>query len=167
MAKKSSPLTLEPDSPFLDSVTAPPGAEGPPPVPDLSSSSPSEPIPLAAAPEGEAPKKRKRRTLKAEPESEPGPPPVSPEDLARTEAAFATTFKAVTGGLAKKRGAHWLLTDEECGTLGAVWAAAVAPYLHKVGPAMPWVSAVVVTWSVFQPRITADQERAALAPPPA
>lgn len=172
MAKKPSPLTLEPDSPFLDSVSAPPGAEAPP-VPALEASAPVEPIPLADAPEGEAPKKKRayhgRRTkaqLAAEAEVAEGPPPVTPEDLARTAAAFAVTFRAISGGIAKRRGPHWTLTDEETQTLGDAWAAAVAPYLHKVGPAVPWVSAAVITFTVFQPRIEADRKAAELAAPP-
>lgn len=174
MSKKSgSPLTLEPDAgPFTSQVEPPAGAEGPPPVPDLGSGAPSEPIPLAAAPEGEAPKKRARhRRTKAELAAEAaaaeaeGPPPVSPEDLERTKAAFAVTFRAVAAGVAKRRGEHWLLTGEECDTLGSAWAAAVAPYLHKVGPAVPWVSAAVITWTVFQPRIEADQRKKELGKP--
>ncbi len=173
MPKKPA-LTLESDSPFTDAVSAPPASEGPPAVPDLSSAPPVEPVPLADVPEGEAPKPKRKHTRRTRAQiaadeaaaAEQGPPPVSAEDMERTVTAFAVTFRAVSAGIASRRGEHWRLTDEECGTLGKVWADAVAPYLHKVGPAVPWVSAAVVTWTVFQPRITADQEKARLAAVP-
>jgi hypothetical protein len=130
-----------------------------------------EPVPLAPSGlEGEpkATRTRRRRTkaqMAADEASavQEGPPPVTPEDMERTVTAFAVTFRALSGALAKRRGDHWLLTDEETGTLGTAWANAVAPYLHKVGPAVPWVSAAVITWSVFQPRIEADAKKKELA----
>jgi len=176
MAPRNRSLALDADpspNPFTEQVAAPADAEAPPPVPELGTGAPSDPIPLAPSSEpglGAPPAKRKhqRRTkaqmaADAAAEVSQGPPPVSEEDLARTVAAFAVTFRALSGALAKRRGEHWLLTDEETGTLGQAWANAVAPYLHKVGPAVPWISAAVITWSVFQPRIEADAKKKELA----
>jgi hypothetical protein len=173
MARKNS-LFADPISLTVSTgpdIAPPADAEAPPPVPELAGSPPAGPIPLADAPAGEAkPKRSHQRRTKAQIEADAAaelaaqnaPPVVSPEDLARTEQAFAVTFRAISGGLAKARGAHWALTDEEARTLGQVWGAAVAPYLHKVGPAVPWVSAAVVTWTIFQPRVEADQQAAKL-----
>lgn len=155
------------------------------PIPPLSSDAPGQPLPLAAPP-GEK-KKRIRRT-KAELAAaikkeggggEDGPTPEDKEnELKEATAALSVTFQAVGTILSAKRGPHWKLTTPECDALGAAWANVLAPYLAKYGKSVPLVGALVVTWSVAQPRIIEDQERketlkkltahdAPPAPPPA
>lgn len=134
------------------------------PIPPLSGDAPGQPLPLAAPP-GEK-KKRIRRTKaelaaaakKAEGESE-----LAPEDkeneIKEATAALSVTFQAVGTILSAKRGPHWKLKTEECDALGAAWANVLAPYLSKYGKSVPLVGALVVTWSVVQPRVIEDQER--------
>lgn len=137
------------------------------PVPILSGDAPGQPVPLAVSPEEK--KKRVRRTkaeLAAARAKEAGElvPPTdgpSPEDMKRATDALAMTFAAVGAILADRRGEHWRMKDEECQTLAGPWAAVLAPYLPRVGAAMPLVSALVITWTVVQPRITEDRRQAA------
>lgn len=150
------------------------------PVPPLSSDAPGQQLPLAAPP-GEK-KKRIRRTkaeLAAAKKSEGGDQPAvdTENELKEATAALSVTFQAVGTILSAKRGPHWKLKTEECDALGAAWANVLAPYLAKYGKSVPLVGALVVTWSVAQPRIMEDQERkkalksvlpdAPPAPPPA
>lgn len=130
------------------------------PVPALSHDAPGQPVPLAATPE----KKKRHRRTKAELEAERkklAPPDAAQaatdaEDLKRATVALSISFKAIGALLASKRGEHWRLKDEECDTVGAAWATVLAPYLPRVGAAMPIVSAAVITWTVVQPRIEED-----------
>jgi hypothetical protein len=135
------------------------------PIPPLSSDAPGQPLPLAAAP-GEK-KKRIRRT-KAElaaaakkdaaPEGEQAADDKANE-IKEATAALSVTFQAIGTILSAKRGPHWKLKTEECDALGGAWANVLAPYLSKYGKSVPLVGALVVTWSVAQPRILEDQER--------
>ncbi len=135
------------------------------PVPILSGDAPGQPVPLAE-PGGK--KKRVRRT-KAELEAarlkEKGttvpPPGPDPEDMKRATAALSITFRAIGALVSSKRGEHWRLEDKECETLGAAWAGVLAPYLPRVAQAAPVLSALVITWTVAQPRIEEDQRQAA------
>lgn len=136
------------------------------PVPPLSNDAPGQPLPLALT--GAEKKKRHRRTkaeLEAARKKEQGgdvpPAGPDPEDMKRATAALAISFRAVGALLASKRGEHWRLKDEECDTIGAAWATVLAPYLPRVGAAMPLVSAAVITWTVVQPRIEEDGRQAA------
>lgn len=152
------------------------------PVPPLSSDAPGQQLPLAAPP-GEK-KKRIRRSkaeLAAAKKAEGGaaePSDDSANELKEATAALSVTFQAVGTILSAKRGPHWKLSTPECDALGAAWANVLAPYLAKYGKSVPLVGALVVTWSVAQPRIMEDQDRAAAlkrlngsdappAPPPA
>ena len=148
-----------------------------PPVPVLTLDPPAGPVetlpgPQAAEPAPEAPAKRKRnRRTKAQLEAEKAklaaaePGGVSPEDVARCEAALAATFEILSKVVAKRRGPHWGLESEEAGTLGKVWTTALAPYLPRIGAAVPWAAAAAVTWSMIQPRMARDAELAAETPP--
>lgn len=132
------------------------------PVPPLSSDAPGQPLPLAAAP-GEK-KKRHRRTkaeLEAERKKAAGeqPPVDNANEIKEATAALSVTFQALGTVLSAKRGDHWKLKVEECDALGAAWANVLAPYLAKFGQSVPIVGALVVTWSIAQPRIEEDQRR--------
>jgi len=126
------------------------------PVPDIGTTGTAgAEIPLASSPQPDQPAKRGRgRPRKGE--TPPPAPSVTPEDLARTKAAFALTFGALGTVAAGMRGEHWRLQQEECDKLGEAWAAVVAPFLPRVGPAVPIVAAVIVTAGVFAPRIQED-----------
>jgi hypothetical protein len=76
--------------------------------------------------------------------------------MERAKLALSTTFHAVGSLVSARRGQHWELSREECDTVGAAWAAALAPYLPKIGAAVPWVSAVIITWTVVGPRVETD-----------
>jgi hypothetical protein len=144
-----------------------------PPIPGLSLDPASEPIetlPGPAAPDAAEPeeRKRRRRRKKAEPETPvPAEGAVTAEDVARCEAALAATFEILSKVVAKRRGAHWILDQEEAGTLGRTWTVALAPYLPKIGAAVPWAAALAVTWSMVQPRLEQDRELTGPAPVPA
>lgn len=138
------------------------------PVPPLSGDAPGQTLPLAAPP-GETKKKRIRRTKaqieadrKAEGAQTGEAPPDSEQSAKEAAAALSLTFKAVGAVIAAKRGDHWKLEQVECDSLGAAWAAVLAPYLEKYGQAVPIVGALAVTWSVAQSRISEDQRRAAI-----
>jgi len=135
------------------------------PVPPLSNDAPGQPLPLAPPP---GDKKKRHRRTKAELEAErrklagdEQPPVDNANEIKEATAALSVTFQAVGTILAAKRGPHWKLKTEECDALGAAWANVLAPYLAKYGKSVPLVGALVVTWSVAQPRIMEDQERAA------
>jgi len=139
------------------------------PVPSLSTDPPAEPLASLPGPQPEptpevgAPKRR-RRTKKEEP---PAPTPegvASAEDLQRCALALAQTFTIGSKILAKRRGPHWELTEEEGQTLGEAWTAALAPYLPKIAGAVPWATALIVTAMMVIPRIEQDR---ALADPEA
>lgn len=132
------------------------------PVPPLSSDAPGQQLPLAAPP-GE--KKKRHRRTKAELEAErkkaagEAPPVDSANEIKEATAALSVTFQALGTVLSAKRGDHWKLKTEECDALGAAWANVLAPYLAKFGQSVPIVGALVVTWSIAQPRIEEDQRR--------
>lgn len=145
-----------------------------PPIPVLSLDPPStavETLPGPAAPEqspapgGEKPKRKRNRRTKAQLEAEKAaaaqaaaPEGVSAEDLARCEYALSATFEILSKVVAKRRGPHWTLEAEEAGTLGKMWTTVLAPYLPKIGGAVPFAAAAAVTWSMVQPRIQRDAE---------
>jgi hypothetical protein len=146
-----------------------------PGVPELSVAPPTEPVAVLPGPQApEAapaePVKRKRHR-KAKPEPEPTPEGVSPQELENCQQALTTTFTIASKVAAKQRGEHWLLSDEEAESLGQVWTAALAPYLPKIGAAVPWATALIVTATMVLPRVEQDKalqaERdAAAATPP-
>jgi hypothetical protein len=133
------------------------------PLPNLSPNPPTEPLAVLPGPQPESatepePKRRRKRKPKeppASPETDDGK--ASPEDLERCALALQQTFSIGSAILAKRRGPHWQLTDEECQTLGGAWTAALAPYLPKIGAAVPWATAVIVTAMVILPRIEQDR----------
>lgn len=132
------------------------------PIPSLSGDAPGQPLPVAPPP-GEK-KKRVRRTkaeLEAARKKEQGdtPPVDNAAEIKEATAALSVTFQALGVILSAKRGEHWKLKVEECDALGAAWANVLAPYLSRFGQSVPIVGALVVTWSVAQPRILEDQER--------
>lgn len=135
-----------------------------PGLPALPLDPPGEQLPVLPGPQpepepGEAkPKHRRKRKPKTEPA--PAPEGVSEQDIANCEAALAMTFKIASEVAAKKRGDHWKLDDKEAAALGEVWTAALAPYLPKIGAAVPWATALVVTGVMVMPRIERDRELA-------
>lgn len=144
------------------------------PVPVLSLDPPSESIaslpdqdPLGAeqlAADAETPRRRRRRTKKVDPQPPTPEGGTTPEDLARCEAALGLTFTLLSKVAAKRRGPHWELDAEEAQSLGQAWTAALAPYLPKIGAAVPWATAAVVTWTMIQPRLAEDAAIAAAKP---
>lgn len=129
------------------------------PVPALGSEGAGATIPLASPPEAGPPAgepKRKRGRPAGSKSAPAAGPVVSPEDMERAKAALSMTFRALGTVLAARRGAHWDFKVEEADTLGGAWAAALAPYLPRVGAAVPWVSAAVITWTVVGPRVETD-----------
>lgn len=135
------------------------------PVPALSGDAPGQPLPLAAPP-GEKKKRVRRTRAEIEAARKAAAPPVDPQSneqsLKETAAALSLTFKALGAVVATKRGDHWKLEQVECDSLGAAWAAVLAPYLERYGQAVPIVGALAITWGVAQSRISEDQRRAAL-----
>lgn len=89
----------------------------------------------------------------------------TPEDMAAVGAALALGFQTIAKLVAGRRGKHWELTAGEAGQLGAAWAEAARPWLGKVGPAVPWVTAALVTAGVVAPRLIADGEATPDNPP--
>lgn len=150
-----------------------------PPIPDLPVTAPTEPVatlpgPSAAEPEAapEKPKRKRIRRTKAQLEAEKAkaaqeaaPEGVTPEDLARCEYVVGATFEILSKVVAKRRGPHWTLEPEEAGTLGKMWTAVLAPYLPRIGAAVPVAAAVAVTWSMVQPRMARDAELKQETPP--
>lgn len=132
------------------------------PLPKLSPNPPTETLPALPGPQAEPepepkPKRRRNRKSKDAP-TEPTPEgQASPEDLERCALALQQTFHIGSAILAKRRGPHWQLTDEESQTLGQSWTAALAPYLPKIGAAVPWATAVIVTAMMVLPRIEQDR----------
>lgn len=131
------------------------------PIPALGSEGAGATIPLATPPEagppaGEAPKRKRGRPAGSKSAPAPAGPVVSPEDMERAKAALSMTFRALGTVLAARRGTHWDFQVEEADTLGSAWAAALAPYLPRIGAAVPWVSAAVITWTVVGPRVETD-----------
>lgn len=132
------------------------------PVPQLSSEPAAGEIPLAEGPPTETqnetePIKRRRRRRKVE---EPQTPAIgtTQEDIARCEMALTTTFDILGKVIASRRGGHWQLSSEETASLGKAWTAALVPYLPKIGAAVPWASAIVVTFTVVAPRVEVDRQ---------
>lgn len=130
------------------------------PIPALSNDAPGQPLPLAVPLEEK--KKRHRRT-KAELEAarkkdagEATPEDTLAQQIKEASAALSTTFQVVGAIVAGKRGEHWQIEKKEADRLGDAWAVVLAPYLPKVGQALPVVGALVVTWGVVQPRIEED-----------
>jgi len=149
-----------------------------PPIPDLPVTAPTEPVatlPGPSAPEPESTEKPKRKRIrrtkaqleaeKKKAEQEAAPEGVTPEDLARCEYVVSATFEILSKVVAKRRGPHWILETEEAGTLGKMWTAVLAPYLPRIGAAVPVAAAVAVTWSMVQPRMARDAELAKETPP--
>ena len=137
-----------------------------PGVPALALDPPTEPPAMLPGPQPEPTEeepKRRRRRKKAAP-VEPPPDGVSQAELDSCEEALAFTFTVVGKVVAKRRGAHWELDKEEAATLGHLWTLALAPYLPKIGAAVPWATALVVTGTMIVPRIEEDR-RLADAPP--
>lgn len=135
------------------------------PVPELSPAPATEPLDVLPVEEPlpvvtEAPKRRRRHRAVT---PEPVPPPAgpSPDDLNRCKVAVAATFDIVGKLVARRRGPHWLLAQEECNALGEIWTTALAPYLAKIGAAVPWGAALAVTFAMVQPRLARDAELAA------
>lgn len=60
----------------------------------------------------------------------------------------------------------WVLESSESGMLADAWAPCLAPYMSQIAGAMPWVTAVVVTYGVVAPRLNAETEAKATATQP-
>lgn len=143
------PVALEPDA------TEIPG------LPKLGIDPPTETMPVLPGPQPEPAdegKPKRRRKRKVKPEPAPVPDGVSEQDLANCQDALAKTFLVASAVVAKKRGDHWKLEEKEADSLGEVWTAALAPYLPKIGAAVPWATALVVTGVMVVPRIKRDRE---------
>lgn len=149
-----------------------------PPVPDLTLNPPSgdvatipEPVTEPGQGPDDTPRRKRKRRTKAqmvEAETPETAPQASPEDLARCQVALAAMFEIGGKIVAKRRGAHWLLDKEECDALGQAWTNALAPYLEKIGGALPFAAAAAITFGVLKPRLDLDAERAGepASPPP-
>lgn len=134
-----------------------------PGLPTLPLDPPGEQLPVLPGPQpepepGEKPKRKRNR--KKKPEPAPAPEGVSEQDLTSCREALSTTFMIASTVVAEKRGEHWALTQTEADSLGEVWTAALAPYLPKIGAAMPWATALVVTTVMVMPRVKRDRELA-------
>lgn len=137
-----------------------------PGIPELAVSPPLEPPLVLPGPQdfppaesSDAPKKKRKRKQKAaEPEPVIPEGQVSEQDLENCRQALTTTFAIASKVAAKHRGEHWLLEDEEAESLGQVWTSALAPYLPKIGAAVPWATALIVTATMVMPRVERDRE---------
>jgi len=134
-----------------------------PPLPEQGSEPPPSPEPLgdagpSAPPEpGESERPRKRRRPRRAPEPEPSPAGPSPETLAGCEQALTLTVRVGMALIARVRGPHWAVEEDEARAVAQAWTQALAPYLDRVGRAMPWLAAIVITAGVVLPRIAQDR----------
>ena len=107
----------------------------------------------------EAPKPRRKYRKRTKPGDAPLPP--DPIVLARQAAevreplrlTFDLGFKMVAS---YRKFPGWALAPEEAGILADAWAPCLAPYMGVIGSAMPWVTAVVVSYGVVAPRMNAE-----------
>lgn len=128
------------------------------PVPKLDEAQPGDAIPIAGeAPQGEEPKRKRGRPRKSDVPT--GAPQATPEEIKRASDAMGGTFKALGMILSRKRGEFWEMTDEECQALGESWGNALAPYLPRIGKAVPFAAAIAVTIGVLGPRAEEDLRR--------
>lgn len=71
---------------------------------------------------------------------------------------LAKTFDLGAKLLARKRGDHWRISEEEAATLGEAWAAPLTPYLAQLAEYSPWIVAAMATVNVVAPRLIAEAE---------
>lgn len=122
-------------------------------APDLGELAESSPEP--------ARKRRKRRT-KAEMAAErgtgaPEPAIVDPEAIAALSGACGLGFRIAGNIIARGRGEHWKLSEDEIAQLGAAWGVALAPYAGTFAKYAPLAAAALVTFEVVQPRLALDR----------
>lgn len=102
-----------------------------------------------------APRGRKKK------EAPPPKQPLTAQEKEQSARAFALGFRAVFGMIARKRGAHWNLSNEDAYSLGSAWSEALEPYMPAIAKAMPWAGAIVVTYEVVDARVSVDKLNAA------
>jgi hypothetical protein len=112
----------------------------------------TEPDPDADA---EAPKRKRRSSSKKQAEPRQ---PMTPEARAKAAKALTLGFLAAFNLAARARGEHWKLDTVEASELGGAWAEALEPWLPAIAGAAPWAAAIVVTYTVVEPRLTRDSE---------
>lgn len=153
------------------------------PVPELQDTPPAGDIPplqqeigdVRDGPPARRPRGRPRgSTSSPRPEQAPealGATQPSPEDVQALGKALAMGFTMAGRLVAHKRGPHWLVSQEEAGTMGDAWAVALAPYMGIMAKYTPLLTALVVTVGVVGPRLETDatlaEERARTRPQPA
>jgi hypothetical protein len=71
---------------------------------------------------------------------------------------LAKTFDLGAKLLARKRGDHWRISEEEADALGEAWAAPLTPYLAQLAEYSPWIVAAMATVNVVAPRLIAEAE---------
>lgn len=140
-----------------------------PGLPELDNSPPTEPVAVLPGPQPlpdpapvDEPRRRRRRKKPTEPEPTPDQA-AKEQEIQNCRDALTQTFKIASKVAAKKRGEHWELSDTEAASLGDVWTQALLPYLPKIGAAMPWATALVVTGVLVMPRLERDRELRAQA----
>lgn len=111
-----------------------------------------------------APRRRPGRPRKRKaPEAPLAPLPPDPVILAQRAAELREPLR-VTFDLAGKVMASyrkwpgWALEPSEANMLADAWAPCLAPYMSQIAGAMPWVTAVVITYGVVAPRLNAEAE---------
>ena len=120
-------------------------------------------------PEPGAPKKRRRRGPNKAKTTAPVTGPVSDpaqeaQNMANLANALGVGFVMSGKVLAAMRGEHWKISDEEGNALGQAWAVALAPYMPRIAPYLPFATAAIVTVGVFAPKVQKDRELRAKIP---
>lgn len=87
-------------------------------------------------------------------------PPAAVEAELGLRGALAGTFGAAFNFAASSRGSYWRLEPDEQDQLAAAWAPVFAPYMASSAEYLPWAVAAGVTYSVVEPRLRRDGERA-------
>lgn len=117
----------------------------------------SEPGPEEPPQPGE-PKRRRRRR---KPDAEPTATPVDPNELAQLQQSSRAFFAVGSWLLARARGPHWAMSEEEVQKLGDAWAQALIGWLPSwLRTASPLLAALTITVGVAWPRVQIDVEAA-------
>lgn len=115
--------------------------------------------PMTEEPQQPGEPKRRRRRRKAEPEA--AAPVVDPNELAQLQQSSRAFFAVGSWLLARARGPHWAMSEEEVQKLGDAWAQALIGWLPAwLRTASPLLAALTVTVGVAWPRVQIDVEAA-------
>lgn len=116
----------------------------------------SEPGPDEGPQPGEPKRRRRRRKVEAEPAMT-----VDPNELAQLQQSSRAFFAVGSWLLARARGPHWAMSEEEVAKLGDAWAQALIGWLPAwLRVTSPLLAALTITVGVAWPRVQIDVEAA-------